>query len=258
MKLRESSFAVLRSESSAPCHLIQAFDRSGRPNSRRPSRSMWTTNNSAASVLAPAAVPLRGSPGPIRGRLSYVFSHPFLYLRRRLTLADADRRARHCPPEATRSLVKLTAYLTRDFPELLAVRATYSWITSNIEYDWDSYRNPKRRKPQDAETVLKNRMGVCAGFSSLFDTLLTLASIHSFYLLGVIKYELGSELEPHAWSAARIDGKYHLFDVTWGDGGWHEKYFLASPHVMRPTHFPEDPAWQLLEPILTLDAFKRI
>lgn len=189
--------------------------------------------------------------------LTYVVSNPFQYFRRYLTLLDADRRARRCPAEFTRALPVLSSYLTRNFPELLAVRAIYTWIAENIEYDWESYRNMERCKPQDAATVLKNRLGVCAGFSRLFVSLMTQASVHSFYLTGVVKDGVGDKPQPHAWSGARVDGTYHLFDVTWG-ATHRERYFMASPKVMRKTHFPEDRSWQLMKPHIELDEFKRI
>lgn len=196
-------------------------------------------------------------PSLVRAPLRFVRSTTEIlpYLRRRLTLADADRRARRCPVEAERSQAALVAYLTRDFPELLAARALYKWIADEVAYDWDSYQNPKRRKPQDGETVFRTRLGVCEGISRLFDSLLKLRSIHSFFLTGSVK--IHGRLEDHAWSGARIDGVYSLFDVTWGQGGHFEKYFLAEPRDMRRSHFPADSLWQLLNPPISFEEFKR-
>ncbi|XP_022090398.1 uncharacterized protein LOC110979145 [Acanthaster planci] len=72
----------------------------------------------------------------------------------------------------------------------------------------------------------------------------------------------------HTWNAVRIDGYWHFVDCNWGvshiQGSvafdpfrfeYDEHYFLADPDVIIRSHFPNDPAWQLLNQPLSLQDF---
>ena len=72
----------------------------------------------------------------------------------------------------------------------------------------------------------------------------------------------------HTWNAVRIDGYWHFVDCNWGVSyipgsvsfdpfryEYDEHYFLADPDTMINTHFPSNPAWQLLTEPITLDQF---
>ena len=94
-------------------------------------------------------------------------------------------------------------------------KAIFFWIRNNIKYDKESVNevnkqgyqklNPNR-KPQDALTVFKNRMGVCSGFSDLAQLMMKMAGLPC---LLVINYT-------HTFSAVWLDslGGWALFDTT--------------------------------------------
>lgn len=66
---------------------------------------------------------------------------------------------------------------------------------------------------QDAEDVFRTRTGVCAGYANLAAAVGTVAGVEIVYVGGWARKEDG--LEGHAWNAARIEGRWHLFDATW-------------------------------------------
>ncbi len=69
----------------------------------------------------------------------------------------------------------------------------YSWITRNIKYDDVGLRDLKKRR-DEAEAVLKRRMGVCLGISNLFVRLGELAGLNTKLVVGWSKggkYSLG-------------------------------------------------------------------
>jgi transglutaminase/protease-like cytokinesis protein 3 len=78
----------------------------------------------------------------------------------------------------------------------------------------------------------------------------------------------GESLEPssagrdpaHAWNAVRIEGDWYLVDVTWDSthtyGAQHQLgpmsiFLFMPPQQFLETHFPADPAWQLMDPPLS-------
>ena len=86
----------------------------------------------------------------------------------------------------------------------------------------------------------------------------------------------------NAWTALRLDNNWQLVDCHWGarhiskprDGitsmkltsyesndfryELDEFFFLSDPHDLIYMHFPDDPAWQLLEDPISLEEFVRL
>jgi len=65
-----------------------------------------------------------------------------------------------------------------------------------------------------------------------------------------------SEPANHSWNAVHIDGSWFLLDCHWATRhddtddvkyDYDDFYFLTDPGEMIFSHFPKDPAWQLLE-----------
>ncbi len=185
--------------------------------------------------------------------------------------AAIDRHALNAPPEAERSLDRLTAYLTapaRNDAE--TARALYRWIAGNIAYDVQPKPFSGRINKPGARQTLESRKGLCDGYSSLFDELARRAGLETRRIRG---YSKGHSYYPgrrfadvnHEWIAVKIDGDWRLIDPTWGAGLIEEErfvkkfdgiYFLTPPAYFLFDHLPFDPEWQLVRQKMTLDAFE--
>jgi hypothetical protein len=134
-------------------------------------------------------------------------------------------------------------------------RAVHDYVADRVAYDVAAYRAGVY-PPQDAATTFQTRRSVCAGYAALFESIgraagLTVETVTG-RARGLVHAGMG---EAHAWSAVRLDGRWHLVDTTWDAGhvdadGFHKqfgtRYFLAPPEVFGTKHFPDEARWQLL------------
>jgi len=112
-----------------------------------------------------------------------------------------------------------------DYKKLVVI---HDWVTTNIAYD-AHYRKTGERAPQDAVSVLEQKVAVCAGYTNLMAALLRSQNISTRYVSG---YALGShdtgkgwEEEGlynhsvgHAWNEIYIEGEWITVDATWNTG----------------------------------------
>ncbi|MEM9073003.1 MAG: transglutaminase domain-containing protein [Myxococcota bacterium] len=135
----------------------------------------------------------------------------------------------------------------------------HDYIALRTAYDGVSYR-AGRYPPQDAETVFRTRLSVCAGYANLFHAMAREMDLESAVVVGDTRKQDGDiSGEGHAWNAVRIEGKWYLVDVTWDSGhlrgtefvpNYRTDYFLTPPDVIGLDHLPDAPEWQLRsEPI---------
>lgn len=135
-----------------------------------------------------------------------------------------------------------------------AARLIHDWIALNVAYDVASLE-PGQRKPQDADTVFRSHVGVCAGYANLFVALASAAGLDAAYVTGNVRDHDGELTSgSHAWNAVKLDGRWALLDVTWdagivgGDGfeaRYKSAYLFTPPEIFRSNHLPEHDAWQL-------------
>ena len=90
------------------------------------------------------------------------------------------------------------------------------WVTNNMNYNI-RYSGKK----MTVDEILSSLTGVCEHFTKLYNALLFSIGIKAVYLSGfAITGEDGIPEEaktvPHAWTMAKIDGKWKAFDSTWG------------------------------------------
>jgi Transglutaminase-like superfamily len=161
------------------------------------------------------------------------------------------------------------------------VRAIYSWITDNIEYQ---VRVPRNRGNTSATedtsnatldervsvSVINKGMAICEGYSRLFKTLCGYAGIeaeivHGFARGGRNPQRFSSN---HTWNAVFIDNEWKLLDVTWASGYVNrrgeiyvrerdEQYFLPAPDKFILDHYPDNPQWTLLNDLPRLPEFRQ-
>jgi transglutaminase/protease-like cytokinesis protein 3 len=183
-------------------------------------------------------------------------------------MAELDEYARACPPEYTRSVQDLAAYLTDPFPEPLhKIRAIFAWVTDNISYDVHSFLN-HIRKSQQPQDVLQSRSSVCEGYARLTQALgeachLPIRMISGYAKGAFLKPQRGLRVDDrggHAWNCILLHGQYLMIDSTWGAGhlstdgnpcfnkAFNPFFFLTDPTKFIYSHFPRDINEQYLNP----------
>lgn len=183
-----------------------------------------------------------------------------------------DEYALKAPRKVSTSIIELSKYLTVPYEkDWEKVRSIFTWLMYNVEYDYKAYKAHNQRINKTNEDVLKRKKAVCFGYAKLFEALCEAANIKAEVVSGFSKGKLSSIKklgEPdHAWNAVKINGDWHLLDVTWASNIGKNKddlmekfettYFLTSPKVFIFNHLPSDPMWQLLDCVVTPEIFKR-
>lgn len=186
---------------------------------------------------------------------------------------------------------KLIIRVSTDFDtDKEKVRAYYTWISYNINYDLNKYyqfsapqmqvtfnserlnksiRNQKNKKL--LKEVLTSKKALCLGYSTLFNELCLRSGIESKVIKGITKLSVNEinkrrNIKNHAWNAVKIDEKWHLVDVTWSTGfennnskSWTKQfndfYFFTNPKEFLNSHLPEKPEFQLIEKPISIKCF---
>lgn len=155
------------------------------------------------------------------------------------------------------------------------IRAIYSWIGFNIEYDHVLFKDKvmqrklMAKKPaKRIKRTLKTKSAICIGYAELFQTLAHAVEIDCEVITGYSKAkytDIGKNRKPdHAWNVAKINGEWKLFDVTWGQNyleysgqfGSYDPYFMSDPLKFNYNHYPIEKYWELNSFGITKDEFK--
>lgn len=155
-------------------------------------------------------------------------------------------------------------------------RVIFAWIGHNIRYDVKKYKDPPPRPrvtgrtPQELseniqkweknelKNTLRNKKGVCADYSRLFQAMCDAVHLECATLTGISRKPSGRAGSDHAWNAVKIGGQWRLLDATWGAGyvdddderfvrRYTPAFFFTPPSFFIIHHLPEDDKWQLLE-----------
>lgn len=99
----------------------------------------------------------------------------------------------------------------------------YLWVTENISYDADDFKEENHAAPVDSQSALESGVSICAGYADLYKVLCTRVGVECVAISGYAKgfnYRIGSRLakENHWWNAVKCDGKWKFVDSTWGAG----------------------------------------
>ena len=100
--------------------------------------------------------------------------------------------------------------------------ALYTWLTSNLDYDWDHQNGPKYMDPDSGNPygALVNQKAICLGFATTFQLLMDMADVECITVVGAAF----NSREDHAWNMVRLEGEWYCVDATW-DMGSHPEYF---------------------------------
>ncbi|MEL7039402.1 MAG: transglutaminase domain-containing protein [Cyanobacteria bacterium J06592_8] len=172
------------------------------------------------------------------------------------------------PLAAETSISAVAQYITqRESDPFLVAKAFHDYVATKIDYDYAAYRRGYYG-PQDAQTVFRNRKGVCSGYARLIKALGDAVGLEVAYITGDYRdYSGGLSGEGHAWNGVKINGKWYLMDATWDAGyltasgyvkQYRTNYLLPPPDVMIMTHLPTDRAWQLLSRPISRPEFSRM
>ena len=209
------------------------------------------------------------SPSPVSDKINPTPGYRYL---KSYDFSRIDTHALNAPETVTNSIDQLARYLTKPARnDRERTRAIFRWITENIDYDMEAYRNWKYGSA-NPENVLQNRQSVCGGYSNLFEELGKAAGLEVVTVSGYSKghgYQVGKAISKqpnHAWNAVKLADGWYLIDSTWGAGhvnmeGDYERrfnafYFLTPPEQFIHEHFPESSGWQLLDKALTRREFE--
>ncbi|WP_205504592.1 transglutaminase domain-containing protein [Rufibacter psychrotolerans] len=146
------------------------------------------------------------------------------------------------------------------------IKAIYFWLAINIAYDVQGLTTSPRYYERQAliRQTLQTRKALCQGYAEVFLDLCTKTGLKAHLITGFVIPSGTSTPMSHAWGAAQINGKWYLFDPTWGAGllqgnlfvpRVNPRYFMVPPATMVKTHLPFDPLWQLLPQPLTYQEF---
>eukprot|EP01137_Pigoraptor_chileana_P012916 Opistho-2@65780 len=170
------------------------------------------------------------------------------------------------PSSKTATTSGIAEYINSNFktdPE--KIRAVFYWTAANISYDVPNMYQLNTDSPQmKIENALKLRTGVCIHYAEVFNDIANKVGIKTYIIGGYTKQNGQLATIAHAWNASQINGKWFLFDATWG-AGFVEKnlftkklnntYFKVEPAKMIASHMPFDYMWQFLNSPVTNQEF---
>lgn len=178
-------------------------------------------------------------------------------------------------PKSFASPKKLAERINTDFStETDKVRAAFTWIARNINYDLKAYQDgtntiaysytseaDKLAKEQQfrikyAEKTMRSKKGVCQDYSALFKIVCDEMGVKCIDILGTSKAhpsQIGKlpKAHDHQWNAVKIGNDWKLIDVTWASGSvdmqtgkfkpeFNDGYFFIAPELLFLNHYPDD------------------
>ena len=169
-----------------------------------------------------------------------------------------DAKIATIPDYATTSTTSIANFIQSNFKsDSDRIRAAFYWTASNIRYDLKDMNVTRYSESREDKInrALKSKMGVCSHYAAIFNELAEKMGIQSYVVEGYNKQNGKETNLAHAWTAAKIDSKWYLFDPTWGAGyvnngrffkKFNNSYFKVEPSKIIATHIPFDYLWQFL------------
>lgn len=206
------------------------------------------------------------------------------------TLAIYEQTKR-VPPSLTRHPATLATFLTKDYVrENRKVLAISYWIVNNIQYNYQAFKQ-RVFLQRSSKEVLRSKKALCQEYAQLFKDMCAAVGIQAATVNGYTKgFDFFSTdtlyRAEHTWSMVRIDGTWHLMDLTYASGhiepkkqhfakmmvqlfnsrlspkfkyvqGFNPNWFYVSPDEFIFTHFPNLKMYQLLEEPLSFQTYQQ-
>ncbi len=182
---------------------------------------------------------------------------------------------------------KLSTHLTTDVEKF---RAIYTWVSTNIENDYNSYVKTKKYRskfskdraaflewnynytPEVFKNLVTNKKTACTGYAYLIREMAILANIECEIVDGygrTATVSLSNDSQPnHSWNAVKLNNIWYLCDATWSAGKillddgilkfkseYYDGYFLGAPELFIKNHYPLQSKWSLLKNTPTFAEF---
>lgn len=172
--------------------------------------------------------------------------------------AAIDKKMVAIPDSLTTTTLKIANYINSKFTsESDKIRAAFFWTANSIAYDVPNMLEPNfMDSPQEKVTkTLKSKKGVCIHYAEVFNDVINKMGITSYVISGYTKQNGKVASIAHAWCASKVNGKWYLFDPTWGAGYVENRKFVkklnntfykVEPSKMIWSHMPFDYLWQFL------------
>ena len=174
-----------------------------------------------------------------------------------------DKKMTQIPDSLTTSTTKIADYISSNFKTPNdKIRAVFFWTASTISYDVVNMLNqdPNQTEEFKIKSALDSKRGVCMHYAAVFNDLANKVGVRTYVVEGYTKQFGKIATLGHAWCASQLDGKWLLFDPTWGSGYvLNQKYvkkldntfFKAEPSHFILSHMPFDYLWQFLATPIT-------
>lgn len=222
----------------------------------------------------------------------YILLLAFLLLFSSVNAQQEEFDATTAPAKTAEDAKELARYLCEGVvSDTVKARRIYQWVTHNIAYDVKGAKDPER-EPSSVKGVLDNKLAVCDGYALLYTEMCKAVGLEAVRIDGYVRqWPLDDSdklyIPRHQWCAVKVDRRWELVDPTFGAGGikyesswwrstmkvfskeelhfgkkkvfefkYDSSYFLTDPIVLRHTHLPADPLWQLAEVHLPLKIFE--
>lgn len=144
---------------------------------------------------------------------------------------------------------KICVGISDDYEKL---RAIENWVANNIYYDYPAFNSGVPPETLTLEYVLKNKSGVCGGFSNITAALaaaqgITVYNVHGTSAKGGGCFEERPGEAVHEWNAAVIDGRVIWLDSDYDSRNYRydnrdesgiaiRKYFDIDAALLAQTH----------------------
>jgi hypothetical protein len=182
-------------------------------------------------------------------------------------------RAQTVSPQVKTLASRITRGMSSDS---LKVRAIYEWVTDNIAYDVDLFKDADFKQyaeTQKPENVIQSRKAVCMGYTNLFQDLCLASGIKAYTITGYSKNldsrtnTLIFSTDRHSWNAVKLNNKWYLCDPTWSAGAinvrtglfkkqLNEEFYLSDAKLFSKRHIPFDPLWQFSDAPISMEEFR--
>jgi len=170
------------------------------------------------------------------------------------------------PPTIASVAGFINTHFTGDEDKIAAI---FYWIAHTIRYDLPGSTNGQydtQTSPEKVQSALTTQKGVCMHYAEVFKALAVACQIQVELVSGYTKQFGKISTQTHQWCAAKLNGKWELFDPTWGAGvvienqyqdRFNTYYFRTNPTRLIESHYPFEYLWQLNANPLSPEQFKR-
>ena len=174
------------------------------------------------------------------------------------------------PPTQPPTIAAVAGFINAHFTsEEDKIGAIFYWTAHAIRYDLPGSTNGQydtQTSDEKVQSALTTQKGVCMHYAEVFKALAVACQIQVELVSGYTKQFGKISTQTHQWCAAKLNGKWELFDPTWGAGvvienQYQDKfapyYYRTNPTSLIQSHYPFEYLWQLVANPMSPEQFKR-